>query len=66
MQVLVFGLVLAVMRTVSASLYALLAGALGTWLRGNTRFLQVQRYTTGGVYIALGQTAAIASQGKGK
>ena len=66
LQVLVLGLVLAAMGVVSDGLYALLAGAVGTWLRGNARFLSIQRYATGGVYIALGVTAAFASQGRSK
>lgn len=66
LQVLVLGLVFTIMALVSDGLYALVAGAVGGWLRGNARFLRVQRYTTGGVYIALGITAALASQGKSK
>ena len=66
LQVLVLGLILTIMGAVSDSMYALLAGTIGGWLRGNLRFLRVQRYVTGGVYIALGLTAALASQGKSK
>lgn len=66
LQFLMLGLVFTLMALISDGLYALLAGAVGAWLRGNRRFLRVQRYATGGVYIALGVTAAFASQGKSK
>lgn len=54
------------MATVTDSVYALLAGRAGRWLRGNLRYLRLQRYFTGSVYIALGLTAALASSGNRK
>jgi len=39
--------------------YALIAGTGGSMLRQNLRFLRVQRYFAGSVYIGLGLTAAL-------
>jgi threonine/homoserine/homoserine lactone efflux protein len=61
---LVLGMVIVVMGAVSDSLYALLAGSLGHWLRGNARFVRAQRYFAGGVYIALGLATALSGSGK--
>ncbi len=63
-QVLFLGLVFVAMSTTTNSSYALLAGTVGHWLKGNRRFLQVQRYVTGTIYIGLGLTAALAGNGK--
>lgn len=63
-QILFLGIIFVVMALVSDSMYALLAGYAGRWLRGNMQFLRVQRYVTGTVYIGLGITAALASGSK--
>ncbi len=46
------------MAIVSDSVYALLAGSIGQWLRGSMRVVRGQRYVTGAVYITLGVSAA--------
>ena len=38
---------------------ALLVGTIGGWLPGNAGFLRAQRYTTGGVFLALGVATAL-------
>ena len=58
-QILVFGAILAVMGFAIDCLYALAAGALGTWLSRRPRALRHQHKVTGGVYIALGAVAAL-------
>ena len=63
-QVLMLGAVFVALGVLSDGAYALLAGRLGRWLKHNLRFLRVQRYLTGGVYIALGLTTALAGSGK--
>jgi len=64
LQILFLGTVLVVMGIFSDGLYALLAGTAGNWLRGNLGFLRAQRYFAGGVFIALGLTAALSGSGK--
>jgi threonine/homoserine/homoserine lactone efflux protein len=39
--------------------YALLAGAVGSWLRRSTRFLRGERYVVGCTFIGLGVVAAL-------
>jgi threonine/homoserine/homoserine lactone efflux protein len=56
-QILVLGLVVFVIATTSDVLYALAAGALGSWLRRRPGFARVQRYLTGGIYLALAAVA---------
>jgi threonine/homoserine/homoserine lactone efflux protein len=60
LQVLLLGLIFVVMAFTTDSLYAILAGTAGNWLRDNVRFWRFQRYFTGTVYIGLGVTAALA------
>lgn len=60
LQVLMLGMIFMGMATCSDSLYALLAGTLGNWLRSNLKFLRGVRYFSGGMYIALGLAAAFA------
>jgi threonine/homoserine/homoserine lactone efflux protein len=62
LQVLVLGLVLSGLGLTSNVVWVLAAGALGTWLRRRPAFLRRQRYVTGGVYLALGATAALAGR----
>lgn len=63
-QIMVLGLILVVMGIFSDGLYALLAGAIGNWLRGNLGFLRAQRYFAGGVFILLGVTTALSGSAK--
>jgi threonine/homoserine/homoserine lactone efflux protein len=60
-QVFLLGCLFVAMGLCTDSLYALLAGTLGGWLRESARFLRLRRYVTGTVYIGLGVTAALAS-----
>lgn len=57
-QVLWLSAIFMLMALFSDNIYALLAGTAGNWLRQNTKFLRIQRYITGCVYIFLGLTAA--------
>jgi threonine/homoserine/homoserine lactone efflux protein len=56
-QILVLGLVVFVIATTSDIVYALAAGALGSWLRRRPGFTRVQRYLTGCIYLALAAMA---------
>ena len=64
-QIVVLGIILIFLGTTSDMIYALTAGSFGIWLRKNSRFLPVQHYFAGGVYIGLGiLTALTATQTK--
>lgn len=59
-QILVLISIVTVIGIASDMAYALTAGTVGTWLSQHPRFLQRQRYVTGGIYLALGVAAAAA------
>ena len=58
-QILFLGVVFVVLGICSDGSYALLAGTIGHWLKGDLRFLRAQRYFAGTVYIGLGVTTAL-------
>ena len=60
LQLLTLGCLFVLMAIVTDSLYALLAGSVGQWLKGTRSFMRVERYLVGTVYIGLGVMAAIA------
>ena len=64
LQIVFLGLIMVTMAIISDTIYALTAGTLGRWLRGNLRYLRLQRYFSGTVYIGLGITAALAGRNK--
>ncbi len=59
-QVLLLGLLFVALAIVNDGAYALLAGSLGNWLRGNRGFWNGQRIFAGAVYIGLGVTTALS------
>jgi threonine/homoserine/homoserine lactone efflux protein len=59
-QLLTLGCLFVLMAIVTDSLYALLAGTAGQWLKGTRSFARAERYVVGSVYIGLGVTAALA------
>jgi threonine/homoserine/homoserine lactone efflux protein len=59
-QVAFLGCLFAVIAFTSDVAYALLADALATRLRRGTRAAKVQRYVSGGIFVALGGVAAAA------
>jgi threonine/homoserine/homoserine lactone efflux protein len=64
LQVFSLGVIFVMLAITTDSIYALLAGTAGQWLRGNLRFLRFQRYFAGTVYIGLGVTTALAATNK--
>jgi threonine/homoserine/homoserine lactone efflux protein len=64
LQMIMLGTIFVLLASTTDGLYALLAGTFGSWLKGNRRFMRVQRYVTGTVYIGLGVTAALSSSNK--
>ncbi len=63
-QMVLLGLLLLVMGLLSDSVYALLAGTAGGWLKRSRHFLRAQKYITGTVYIGLGLTAALTGSNR--
>ena len=59
MQVILLGIILIFLGTLSDSMYALAAGSIGNRLRGNLRLLRAQRYLAGSVYLGLGAATAL-------
>ena len=62
LQIAVLGLVFVVIAVVSDSVWALAAGTASERLRGNRRFLSVQRYVSGSVFVGLGALTAAAKR----
>ncbi len=63
-QIVLLGAMFVSLRIMSDGMYALLARRLGHLLKGSLVFLRVQRYLSGGIYIALGLTTALSGSGK--
>jgi threonine/homoserine/homoserine lactone efflux protein len=61
-QIGVLGLVFVALAVASDSLWALAAGTASERLRGNLRFLAVQRYVSGSVFVGLGALTAVAKR----
>jgi len=57
-QMLVLGSIFIILAMVSDSMYALVAGKIGQWLKGTRSIVRAERYVVGSVYIGLGVTAA--------
>ncbi|MCB8981948.1 MAG: LysE family translocator [Ardenticatenaceae bacterium] len=60
LQTFTLGLIFVAIALFSDSIYALLAGQLGGWLKQSQTFQQRQRYFSGLVYIALGVGTAVS------
>lgn len=57
-QLMVLGVIFCLIGLCTDSIYALISGTGGAWLRGQGRFGQYQRYFTASVYFALAAVAA--------
>jgi threonine/homoserine/homoserine lactone efflux protein len=60
LQAGVLGAIFVVIAVISDSTYAVAAAALAGKLRGSARARRIQRYVSGGIFVALGVTAAAA------
>jgi threonine/homoserine/homoserine lactone efflux protein len=60
LQVAVLGCGFVMIAAVSDSLYAVVSAAFADRIRGSARARQVKRYVSGGIFVALGLTAATA------
>jgi threonine/homoserine/homoserine lactone efflux protein len=65
-QILFLGVLLALLGITSDSLWALFAGTVADWLRGNARWMRTQRYVSGGMLISLGLATAFAGSSSKK
>ena len=65
-QILLLGLLFAVLAIISDGMYALAAGTASDWLRGNPRFLRAERWISGTVLVGLGLTAALSGSNRSK
>jgi threonine/homoserine/homoserine lactone efflux protein len=59
-QVLALGLVFVALGLLTDGLYAVAAGSVRQWVRASPRFMDGQRWVTGGMYIGLGVMAAVS------
>jgi threonine/homoserine/homoserine lactone efflux protein len=62
LQAAVLGAVFVSLAAVSDSTYAVVAAALANRIRGSERARQVKRWVSGGIFVALGATAAAAKR----
>ena len=60
MQIMLLGLVFALLGFCTDSAWALLAGTAGDWLKRSRGYLKFERYVSGFLFIGLGLTAAFA------
>lgn len=66
-QILALGMTFVVLAMCTDSIYALLSGTAGCWLKRryeSAGFRRGQRYFSGGVYLALGVATAVSGSGK--
>jgi threonine/homoserine/homoserine lactone efflux protein len=63
-QVAFLGLLFALLGFVTDGCYALVAGTAGQWLRRSRRYLALERYISGTLFIGLGVTAVFAGNQK--
>jgi threonine/homoserine/homoserine lactone efflux protein len=62
LQIGVLGLLFVLLAVASDSMWALAAGTASERLRGNRRFLGIQRYVSGSVFCGLGALTAVAKR----
>jgi len=60
LQIVFLGSLFLIMAVITDGIYAIVAGTLGQWLKTNQRFLAIQKYLSGSIYIFLGVTTAVA------
>jgi threonine/homoserine/homoserine lactone efflux protein len=63
-QIAFLGLLFAALGFVTDGCYALVAGTAGQWLKRSRRYLEIERYVSGTLFIGLGLTAVFAGNQK--
>jgi threonine/homoserine/homoserine lactone efflux protein len=61
-QIAFLGLLFAVLGLITDGCYALLASAVGAWLKRGTYYRRFERYVTGTLLVGLGLVAAVAGE----
>ncbi len=64
LQMIVLGLIFALLGILSDGTYAVAAGSFGRWLKGHAGVLRAQRYFAGSVFITLGVLTAATGSGR--
>jgi threonine/homoserine/homoserine lactone efflux protein len=64
MQIIFLGLLFAVLGLVTDGCFALVAGTASHWMKDSRRFLRLERYVGGALFISLGLAAAFAGNEK--
>lgn len=64
LQISALGLSFIVLGIITDGAYALLAGTAAGWVKARPRFMDLQKYLTGGIFIVLGLGAALAGNGR--
>ena len=64
LQILALGGLFTLLATCTDSLYAVLGSGIGGFVKRNPAFQRVQKYVSGGIYIALGAAAALTGEGR--
>lgn len=65
LQILLLGIAFVLVAVATDSMYVVLAGGLGAWLRRRPGFARGERWVTAAVYVGLGALAALAGGGAG-
>ena len=65
LQIVFLGSLFLFMAIVTDGIYAIVAGTLGQWLKNNRRFLKIQKYLSGIIYIFLGAATALSGGDSG-
>ncbi len=64
LQMILLGLIFALLGVLSDGTYAVAAGSFGRWLKGHAGVLRAQRYFAGSVFITLGVLTAATGSGR--
>lgn len=64
LQMILLGLIFALLGVLSDGTYAVAAGSFGQWLKARAGVLRAQRYFAGSVFITLGLLTAATGSGK--
>ncbi len=64
LQMILLGIIFALLGVLSDGAYAVAAGSLGQWLKRNAGVLRAQRYFAGSVFITLGVLTAATGSSK--
>jgi threonine/homoserine/homoserine lactone efflux protein len=64
LQIALLGLLFIGIAVVSDGAYAVAAGTAAHWVRGNPRFVSVERWVSGSIFVGLGVTTALTGHAR--